>query len=198
MAWPETGEARRAGVSSFGISGTNAHVILEQAPVEDGAATQTDEVSPLGGEALPFVLSAKSEGALRDQAARLSEVLAAGSGGEPAGIGLSLAMGRSRFEHRAVIVAADAGELSAALGALADERPGPGVVRGVADGAVAPVFVFPGQGSQWVGMAAGLMESSDVFAERMRECAAALSAHTDWSLLGVLRGEPGAPGFDRV
>ncbi|MEU1488454.1 type I polyketide synthase [Streptomyces sp. NPDC005752] len=190
---------RRAAVSSFGISGTNAHVILEQAPVEgDGAATQTDEVSPLGGEALPFVLSGKSEAALRDQAARLSEMLAAGSGVEPAGIGLSLAMGRSRFEHRAVVVAARADELGSALGALADERPGASVVRGVADGAVAPVFVFPGQGSQWAGMAAGLMESSVVFGERMRECAAALSVHTDWSLLDVLRGEPGAPGFGRV
>ncbi|MEU0304678.1 type I polyketide synthase, partial [Streptomyces sp. NPDC006175] len=198
MAWPETGNARRAAVSSFGISGTNAHVILEQAPVDAGAATQPDEVSPLGGAVLPFVLSGKSEGALRDQAARLSEMMAAGPAVVPGGIGQTLAMGRSRFEHRAVIVAADSDELRAGLDALAGERPGPGVVRGVADGAVAPVFVFPGQGSQWAGMAAGLLESSDVFAERIRECAAALSVHTDWSLLGVLREEPGAPGFDRV
>ncbi|WP_146057839.1 type I polyketide synthase, partial [Streptomyces sp. SM10] len=198
VAWPETGNARRAAVSSFGISGTNAHVILEQAPLGDGAATHADEVSPLGGSALPFVLSGKSEGALRDQAARLSEMMAAGSGATPGGIGLSLAMGRSRFEHRAVVVAGDAEELRSALDALAGERPGQGVVRGVAEGAVAPVFVFPGQGSQWVGMAAGLMESSPVFAGRIRECAVALEPFTDWSLLGVLRGDAGAPGFDRV
>ncbi|WP_037843560.1 ketoacyl-synthetase C-terminal extension domain-containing protein, partial [Streptomyces sp. NRRL WC-3549] len=67
MPWPETGEARRAGVSSFGISGTNAHVILEQAPDDDAAV----ESGPPAGTVLPFVLSGKSEGALRDQAARL-------------------------------------------------------------------------------------------------------------------------------
>ncbi|WP_031091470.1 ketoacyl-synthetase C-terminal extension domain-containing protein, partial [Streptomyces sp. NRRL WC-3549] len=125
VAWPETGEARRAAVSSFGISGTNAHVILEQAPVDADVATQADEVSPLGGAVLPFVLSGKSEGALRDQAARLSEMLAAGPKAAPGGIGLSLAMSRSRFEHRAVIVAADSDELVAELAALAGELPGP-------------------------------------------------------------------------
>ncbi|MEU1488018.1 type I polyketide synthase, partial [Streptomyces sp. NPDC005752] len=194
VAWPESGEARRAAVSSFGISGTNAHVILEQAPDDEvvvGAGLPADVV-------LPFVLSGKSEGALRDQAARLAESVAGTPGVPMRDLAHALALSRSRFEHRAVVVAAGADELGSALGALVEGRSGPGVVRGVADGVVRPVFVFPGQGSQWVGMAAGLMESSDVFGERMRECAAALSVHTDWSLLDVLRGESGAPGFGRV
>ncbi|MFI2779953.1 SDR family NAD(P)-dependent oxidoreductase, partial [Streptomyces sp. ALB3] len=157
-AWPERGEARRAGVSSFGISGTNAHVILEQAP--------EDETVPAGdglpaGTALPFVLSGKSESALRDQASRLGQAVADAPGISVPDLAHALAVSRSRFEHRAVIVAADSDELRAGLGALLMEgRSGPGVVRGVADGVARPVFVFPGQGSQWVGMAAGLMESS--------------------------------------
>nr|WP_239581369.1 type I polyketide synthase [Streptomyces sp. HB132] len=194
VAWPETGDARRAAVSSFGISGTNAHVILEQAPDDDvvvAAELPADVV-------LPFVLSGKSEGALRDQAARLAESVAGTPGVPMRDLAHALALSRSRFEHRAVVTACGREELVAGLEALAGGRSGPALVRGVADGVMRPVFVFPGQGSQWVGMAAGLMGSSDVFAERMRECATALSAHTDWSLLDVLRGEPGAPGFGRV
>ncbi|MER5853570.1 SDR family NAD(P)-dependent oxidoreductase, partial [Streptomyces sp. NPDC002012] len=194
VAWPETGEARRAGVSSFGISGTNAHVILEQAPDEEVPV----ETGLPADAVLPFVLSGKSEGALRDQAARLAESVADAPELSMGDLAHALAVSRSRFEHRAVVTASGREELVAGLGALVEGRSGPGVVRGVAGGAVAPVFVFPGQGSQWVGMAAGLMESSPVFAERIRECAAALSAYTDWSLLGVLRGESGVPGLDRV
>ncbi|WP_159066193.1 acyltransferase domain-containing protein, partial [Streptomyces hygroscopicus] len=70
--------------------------------------------------------------------------------------------------------------------------------RGVADVRGRSVFVFPGQGAQWVGMAVGLLESSPVFAEAIAECESALSAYVDWSLTDVLRGVEGAPGFDRV
>ncbi|MBM7443063.1 acyl transferase domain-containing protein/D-arabinose 1-dehydrogenase-like Zn-dependent alcohol dehydrogenase/acyl carrier protein [Streptomyces sp. HB132] len=194
VAWPESGEARRAGVSSFGISGTNAHVILEQAPDDDvvvGAGLPD-------GVVLPFVLSGKSEGALRDQAARLAESVAVSPGVPMRDLAHALALSRSRFEHRAVVTACGREELVAGLEALAGGRSGPALVRGVADGVMRPVFVFPGQGSQWVGMAAGLLESSDVFAQRLGECGAALEPFTDWSLLDVLRGEPGAPGFGRV
>ncbi|MEV5162847.1 SDR family NAD(P)-dependent oxidoreductase, partial [Streptomyces sp. NPDC053728] len=165
-AWPETGEARRAGVSSFGISGTNAHIIIEQAPDDDVAVAV--EAGPPAGTVLPFVLSGKSEGALRDQAARLGQAVADAPELSVPDLAHALAVSRSRFEHRAVIVAADSDELRSGLAVLAEGRSGSGVVRGVAEGAVAPVFVFPGQGSQWVGMAAGLMESSPVFAGRMR------------------------------
>ncbi|MFF3129778.1 SDR family NAD(P)-dependent oxidoreductase, partial [Streptomyces sp. NPDC057908] len=162
-AWPETGEARRAGVSSFGISGTNAHVILEQAPDEEVPV----ETGLPADAVLPFVLSGKSEGALRDQAARLAESVADAPELSMGDLAHALAVSRSRFEHRAVVTASGREELVAGLGALVEGRSGPGVVRGVAGGGVAPVFVFPGQGSQWVGMAAGLLESSSVFAERL-------------------------------
>ncbi|MGW2113687.1 acyltransferase domain-containing protein, partial [Streptomyces sp. NPDC001948] len=77
--------------------------------------------------------------------------------------------------------------------------PAPGVVRGVAaDAEVRPVFVFPGQGAQWVGMAVELLDTSTAFAARMTECAAALEPYVEWSLLDVVRGAEGAPGFDRV
>ncbi|MFI2779940.1 type I polyketide synthase, partial [Streptomyces sp. ALB3] len=196
--WPEKDEPRRAGVSSFGISGTNAHVILEQAPADDVPATPTVGTPPLSGAALPFVLSGKTPDAVAEQAARLTGLLDGGSAPALQDLAWSLAATRTRFTHRAVLIAGDTEELRSGLGALADGGSARCAVRGVAADVARPVFVFPGQGSQWVGMAAGLMESSPVFAERMRECAAALSVHTDWSLLGVLRGEAGAPGLGRV
>ncbi|WP_442818059.1 type I polyketide synthase [Streptomyces sp. NBC_01224] len=208
MEWPGTGEPRRAGVSSFGMSGTNAHVIIEQAPADKAPAEQapadeapgarSDGSSPLGGAALPFVLSGKSSAAVAEQAARLLALLSSEPDAVLPDVAWSLATARTRFTHRAAVVASERAELVAGLGMLAGDRSGPGVVRGVAGGAVAPVFVFPGQGSQWVGMAAGLLESSSVFAERLAECGAALEPFTGWSLLGVLRGESGVPGLDRV
>ncbi|WP_199918885.1 type I polyketide synthase, partial [Streptomyces sp. NRRL S-15] len=122
VAWPETGDARRAAVSSFGISGTNAHVILEQAPDEEvvvGAGLPADVV-------LPFVLSGKSEGALRDQAARLAESVAGAPGVSVRDLAHALALSRSRFEHRAVVTACGREELVAGLGALVEGRSGPG------------------------------------------------------------------------
>ncbi|MER5853573.1 type I polyketide synthase, partial [Streptomyces sp. NPDC002012] len=208
MEWPGTGEPRRAGVSSFGMSGTNAHVIIEQAPADKAPAEQapadeapgarSDGSSPLGGAALPFVLSGKSSAAVAEQAARLLALLSSEPDAVLPDVAWSLATARTRFTHRAAVVASERAELVAGLGTLAGDRSGPGVVRGVAGGGVAPVFVFPGQGSQWVGMAAGLLESSSVFAERLAECGAALEPFTGWSLLGVLRGESGVPGLDRV
>ncbi|MEV8480167.1 type I polyketide synthase, partial [Streptomyces sp. NPDC051173] len=177
--WPESDELRRAAVSSFGISGTNAHVILEQAP----APVAEEEPARVEPSVVPWVVSGKSEGALRGQAERL---LAHVGELSPLDVGFSLAAGRSAFEHRAVVLAGHRGGLSA----LVDGREAPGVVRGRvagADGRVA--FVFPGQGSQWVGMAAGLLDSSPVFAERVAECAAALAPYVDWSLTGLLRAE---------
>ncbi|WP_308457403.1 ketoacyl-synthetase C-terminal extension domain-containing protein, partial [Streptomyces sp. SM10] len=129
VAWPETGEPRRAAVSSFGISGTNAHVIVEQAPDDDVVVAV--EAGPPAGTVLPFVLSGKSEGALRGQAVRLAE-LVSGAGELPVrDLAHALALARSRFDHRAVVTAAGREELLAGLGALAEGRSGSGVVRGV-------------------------------------------------------------------
>nr|WP_251018743.1 type I polyketide synthase [Streptomyces sp. ISL-11] len=195
--WPEVGDRpRRAGVSSFGVSGTNAHVILEQAP----ELVETTEA--VGPAALPWVLSARGADALRGQAARLLACVEGDAEVSPLDVGWSLASGRAAFENRAVAIGTDRGDLTAALRAVARGEEAPGLVTGLPEGAGRSVdrvvFVFPGQGSQWVGMGAQLLESSPVFAERMSECAAALSAYVDWSLLDVLRQVPGAPGFDRV
>ncbi|MFF3805992.1 type I polyketide synthase [Streptomyces sp. NPDC002032] len=180
--WPETGRPRRAGVSSFGISGTNAHVVLEQAP--DAAATPAAR-TPLA--VTPWVLSGKSEAAVQAQAERLAAHLAERAAPETVDVGLSLATARAVMEHRAVVLGADP---AGALTALAEGREAPGIVRGFAGaGGSGPVFVFPGQGSQWVGMAVELLDSSPVFAARIAECEKALEPYVDWSLTEVLRSD---------
>uniref|UniRef100_UPI000515FBDF type I polyketide synthase n=1 Tax=Streptomyces sp. CNS654 TaxID=1506995 RepID=UPI000515FBDF len=159
-AWPETGEPRRAGVSSFGMSGTNAHVIVEQAPEAEPvvAGSEADRSAPVVGAGVPVVLSGKSEEALRAQAERLRLAVEGGRVlPELSAVGRSLALGRSRFEHRAVVLAGGVEELRSGLETVAlGGGSVAGVVRGVAGRSVRPVFVFPGQGAQWVGMAAGL------------------------------------------
>ncbi|MGW0882847.1 SDR family NAD(P)-dependent oxidoreductase [Streptomyces sp. NPDC002671] len=189
VAWPETGRPRRAGVSSFGISGTNAHVILEEAPAEAPEDEPTGAVVP--PVVVPWMLSGKSEAALRAQAAELAAHVAELS---PVDVGFSLATGRSVFEHRAVVLDGLPG-----LEALAEGREVAGVVRGSAAGADGrAVFVFPGQGSQWLGMAAELLDSSPVFAERISECAAALAPFVDWSLTDILRGTDDEAWLEQV
>jgi polyketide synthase 7 len=181
-AWPRGESPRRASVSSFGISGTNAHLVLEEPPgevVEEPAAAPEDGV-------VAWVVSARSPQALCAQAGAL-----AGVAGSPAEVGWSLVASRSVFEHRAVVVGAGRGELVAGLEALAAGQAHPGLVHpGRAAAATGgPVLVFPGQGSQWAGMGVGLLESSPVFAARIAECERALAPYVDWSLTGVLRGD---------
>ncbi|MEU2560356.1 SDR family NAD(P)-dependent oxidoreductase [Streptomyces longispororuber] len=199
------GAPRRAGVSSFGISGTNAHVIVEEAPESAPAesapagpapASAVPEAPPVAPGLVPLPLSGKTPEALRAQAARLREHLLAHPGLEPADAGRSLAVARSRFEHRGVALGADRAELLTALDRLAQgDTDAPGVVAGRAlGGTVRPVFVFPGQGSQWAGMARELLAQSPVFAARMSACAEALSPYADWDLTEELSGE----NFDRV
>ncbi len=195
-AWPEGEEPRRAGVSSFGISGTNAHVIIEQAPspaatdaASDAGVAEETEAPRVALPLVPWLLSSKSEAALRAQATRLLDHVERHPEVAAEDIGFSLATTRTAFEHRAVVLAPGRAE---AVRALADHlagRGGSGLVEGVARRSAGVAFVFPGQGSQWVGMAAGLLESSPVFARRIEECAAALAPHVDWSLVDVL-GDP--------
>ncbi|GAA3432707.1 hypothetical protein GCM10018954_023100 [Kutzneria kofuensis] len=176
-AWPAVDRPRRAGVSSFGISGTNAHIILEQAPATENVEPPADVV--IGP--VPWVLSAKTPEALPGQAARLATVT-----GDPADIGFSLATTRVAFGHRAAVVGAVPDDFRAALAALAAGEPSPLTVTGRALSGGKAVFVFPGQGSQWVGMAAELWSSSSVFAEAMADCERAFLSHVDWKLSEVL------------
>ncbi|SFQ99930.1 Acyl transferase domain-containing protein [Lentzea waywayandensis] len=175
--WPAADRPRRAGVSSFGVSGTNAHVILEEAPAHT-------DIEPAGSTGVvPWVLSAKTSSALRARAAQL-----AGLDGGPADIGFSLATTRTVLDQRAVVFGTQ-DELRRGLTALAAGDPDPAVVEGVPSATGGVVFVFPGQGSQWTGMGKELLESSPVFAARMRECADALKSFVDWDLLDVLSDE---------
>src|SRR5262249_12782250 len=134
---------------------------------------------------------------LRDQAQRLRGHLREHPGLALGDVAYSLAVTRSRFEHRAALVTKDREELMSALDALAQRRPTANAVLGRAHSAGKVVFVFPGQGSQWKGMALSLLESSPVFKAQLEACERALAPHVDWSLNSVLRGE-GEIGLDRV
>ncbi|MEU7714232.1 SDR family NAD(P)-dependent oxidoreductase [Micromonospora chalcea] len=193
--WPAADRPVRAGVSSFGISGTNAHVIVESVAE---APPEAAESEPPQERALPWLLSARTPQALAGQARRLREHLAARPDQRPLDVAWSLATSRGTFDSRAVLVAASAQRVADALDALVEGRPDPAVTRGEARPTGRCVFVFPGQGSQWLGMGLDLLDQAPVFAERMAACDAALRPYLDWSLLDVLRQAPGAPGLDEV
>ncbi|MCF3172495.1 SDR family NAD(P)-dependent oxidoreductase [Streptomyces sioyaensis] len=197
--WPDHGRPRRAAVSSFGVSGTNAHVILEQAPAQEPApeadgAPETDG----GSRPLAFPLSARTAESLRTLSARLHERLSDRPSPPLRDLAWSLATTRTAFEERATVIAADHEELLRGLDLLARDAPAPGVVRGTsgADGRTA--FVFPGQGSQWDRMATELLDTDAEFRARFTECAQAVERFSGWSLDEVLRGAEGAPSLDRV
>nr|ARV85763.1 PieA4 type I PKS [Candidatus Streptomyces philanthi bv. triangulum] len=186
--WPETGRPRRAAVSSFGISGTNAHVILEQAPEQE--ATSEDQGPAVATGVVPVVISARAPRALRAQAARLAAYVEDHPDADPYAIARTLLTARANLEHRAVLLAHDRGHLVEALHALAKGEEHPSVITGNADHA-RPVFVFPGQGSQWTGMATDLLDTSEVFRQSIAECENALAPYVDWSLTDVLtNGQP--------
>ncbi|MFI9387118.1 SDR family NAD(P)-dependent oxidoreductase [Kutzneria sp. NPDC052558] len=187
--WPRGENPRRAGVSSFGVSGTNAHLILEEPPAVPPVPPRP------AGVATPWVLSARSAAALRAKAGQLAGQVDAES---IVDVGYSLAATRARMEHRAVVIGSDPDRLAAGLRALADDDVAGNVVRGVAGAGRRVAFVFPGHGTQWAGMAVELMADSPVFAEWMGRCAGALAPYADWKLEEVLHGVPGTPPLDRA
>jgi len=196
VSWPDNARPRRAGVSSFGISGTNAHVILEQAEEPERLVVEGDGDALPGLGVLPWALSAKSDAALSAQAERLRELVLAEPDLRPQDIAFSLA-DRTTFEHRAVILGENREELLKGLTAISTGEQATGVVTGNAgDGRL--VFVFPGQGSQWAGMAVDLLDHSPVFRDRLAECGRALAPFVTWSLENVLRGVRGEPSLDQV
>lgn len=193
--WAGTDGPRRAAVSSFGISGTNAHAVLEEAPEwADGSEGSTTP----GPETVPVTLAARSEGALRAMAGRLRARIAE-EPPEVVDLGATLATSRSAFSHRAVVFASEGRSLDEGLAALESGGEHVDLVRGTAPGrARRPVFVFPGQGSQWEGMARGLWQTRPAFAEELRACSDALGEFLDWDVVDVLLGRPGAPSLTRV
>ncbi len=173
--WPAVDRPRRAAVSSFGISGTNAHVIIEEAPAIESAPAPTQPSPPL--PAWPVLLSAKTEGALHAQAERLREHLRAHDELKLLDVAYSLATTRTHFEERAALVAHNRTELLDALEALAQGRPGPSAARGqCGEGKLA--VLFTGQGSQRAAMGRGLYDAFPVF----REAIDAVCAHLDGAL----------------
>ncbi|MFI1389095.1 SDR family NAD(P)-dependent oxidoreductase [Streptomyces griseoaurantiacus] len=177
--WPDRGRPRRAAVSAFGVSGTNAHVLLEQSPDEPGPAPERTD-----GPAV-WAFAAKTPAALRAYAARLRTL--AEEAADPAAVGRALRGSRTDFAERAVVFGADRDELVRGLEAVATGTNTGRAVVGTARHDPGPVFVFPGQGSQWPGMGRELLASSPGFAAWIAECDAAFRPYVDWSLTEVLR-----------
>jgi len=164
-------------------------VIIEEAPSATASAAVSAAVST---QPLPWVFSERTGSALR---AKASQLLSQVDGRDSAAVAHALVTTRSTFEHRAVVLDADP---RPALTALSQGSAVPGLVTGTVDLTGKVVFVFPGQGGQWVGMAGDLLETSPVFREHVDRCAQALAPHVDWDLLAVLRQQPDTPALDRV
>ncbi|AKZ58673.1 type I polyketide synthase [Streptomyces ambofaciens ATCC 23877] len=195
--WPRRAEGpRRAGISSFGISGTNAHLVIEEEPPARPEPEEAAQPPAPATTVLP--LSAAGARSLREQARRLAAHLAGHEEITAADAARSAATTRAALSHRASVLADDRRALIDRLTALAEDRKDPGVTVGEAGSGRPPVFVFPGQGSQWTGMGAELLDRAPVFRAKAEECARALAAHLDWSVLDVLRDAPGAPPIDRA
>ena len=188
VPWPETGRPRRAAVSSFGVSGTNAHAVLEQAPADEAAADRAPEAEPV-----PWVLSGRTEQALRDQAAALLARVDTDPALRADDVAYSLATGRAAFEHRLAAVGTGRAQLRDALAAwVGDEPGGGGAVRGTVERTAKLAALFSGQGSQRAGAGRALAERFPAFAAALDEVLAELDRHRDRPLRDLLFAEPGS------
>ncbi|AGP37465.1 type I polyketide synthase [Sorangium cellulosum] len=192
--WNTGSTPRRAGVSSFGIGGTNAHVVLEEAP-----AAKLPAAAPARSAEL-FVVSAKSAAALDAAAERLRDHLQAHQGLSLGDVAFSLATTRSPMEHRLAMAAPSREALREGLDAAARGQTPPGAVRGRCSPGNVPkvVFVFPGQGSQWVGMGRQLLAEEPVFHAALSACDRAIQAEAGWSLLAELAADEGSSQLERI
>ncbi|MCL2893053.1 type I polyketide synthase [Brenneria tiliae] len=198
--WPEVdGRPHRAAISSFGVSGTNGHLIVEQPPATPANARDGAEGASAPPEML-WPISAKTESALRAQAARLREHVISRPDINLVDIGYSLGVSRSGFPCRSAVWGQSRDSLIKGLQALAEGRDHPGLAKGVLspNGTGKLVFVFPGQGSQWPEMGMALYDVFSVYRQAIDQVDEALRPFTDWSLVDVLRGKSGAPSLERV
>ncbi|MFH8979072.1 SDR family NAD(P)-dependent oxidoreductase, partial [Streptomyces sp. NPDC017890] len=182
--WPEVDRPRRAGVSSFGISGTNAHVIIEQAPEELHSSTPAT-ARPASG-AVPWILSGRTETALRHQAQRLRSHILAHPDLAPVDVAYSLATTRAALDHRAVVIADDHPGFVRRLAELAAGAPGTGVHEGASADEHTIAVLFSGQGSQRAGMGRELYEAYPVFAEALDAVCAGFDRVLDRPLREVM------------
>ncbi|WP_256451405.1 type I polyketide synthase [Amycolatopsis sp. CA-230715] len=184
--WPESGRPRRAAVSSFGISGTNAHVIVEQL-----REAETTDGEPRVRHPAPVIVSGRTPTALRAQAARLREWVAADRGLSTIDVSFSSMTTRSVLEQRAAVLAADRTELLAGLAALAAGERAAEIPTGTATpGRTA--FVFTGGGAQRLGMGRELARAFPVFADGLDEVRIELDKYLDRPLFDVMFAEPGS------
>jgi acyl transferase domain-containing protein/acyl carrier protein len=191
--WESEGRPRRAAVSSFGIGGTNAHVILEEAPAGPAAEDEPAAADPL--PATPLLLSARGEAALREQAARLAAHLGEHPDLDDADVGYSLATSRAALAHRAAAVGGDRAELLEALDALAAGEPHAALTQGRArDGKLA--FLFSGQGAQRAEMGRELYGAFPAFAAALDEVCTELDPHLERSLKELLFAPAGSAEAD--
>ncbi len=187
VPWPRRERPRRFGVSAFGASGTNAHVIVAEPPAAEPAEAADASVTA-AHRRVPWVVSGKSEDALRAQAARLLSFVEAGDGLRPVDVAYSLAH-RSPFEHRAVVLGADRAELAAGLRALSDGQRAGQVRTGTVRRPPRTAFLFAGQGSQRLGMGRELVDAYPVFASAFDEAVAELDKHLPTPLRDVIWGD---------
>ncbi|MEV0669429.1 type I polyketide synthase [Mycobacterium sp. NPDC050441] len=181
--WERNGTPRIAGVSSFGFAGTNAHVILEEAP-EPAAAGPVEQPQPERFGILP--LSAHTPAALVQVAEQYRDWMSAHPEATLADVCHTAGVGRAHLEHRAALVVDSRESAIELLGALADDRPAPGLIRGESHDKPKTAWLFTGQGSQYAGMARELFDSEPVFAETLKRCAAAVADKLDKPLLDVI------------
>lgn len=194
-AWERNGQPRVAGVSSFGFAGTNAHVILEEAPVPV-APVPVEAPADRRFSVLP--LSARTPAALVQVADHYRSWLSAHPEATLADVCSTAGVGRAHFEHRAALVVNSTESAGELLAALADDRPAPGLVRGVSDDTPKTAWLFTGQGSQYAGMARELFDTEPVFAETLTRCAAAVAGVLERPLLDVIFDADGPNGEETL
>jgi acyl transferase domain-containing protein/NADPH:quinone reductase-like Zn-dependent oxidoreductase/acyl carrier protein len=186
-AWERDGRPRIAGVSSFGFAGTNAHIVIEEAPAAPGAAGQV-AVTPGPGDQRfnVLALSARTPAALVQIADQYRSWLSAHPEASLTDVCFTAGVGRAHFEHRAALVINSKESATELLGALADDRPAPGLLRGISDDTPKTAWLFTGQGSQYPGMARELFDTEPVFAETVTRCAAVVADLLEKPLLDVI------------